>query len=339
MSCECRRPIEPTLSQRTVLLLRTENDHLRAKIADALPHAVPERSWMRITDSEEGLRAQILALAESVTAIESESLHALLLGHNEELSLDRAFESIPFSVLHRRVKYAWLERAISTSAFSTHFQPIFHAAEPTRIFAREALLRIADTQMPIDRIFSVAQEMRLAPALDRIAREGAIDAFASAHFDGKLFMNFLPSSIYDPVACLATTFAALDRNGIAYDRVVMEVVESERIADIEHLRRVLDFYRERGVAVALDDLGSGFSSLTMLGLLRPDYVKLDIELISEIHLDPFKATLAHRLIEMAKELDLSIIAEGIETAEELAWVAERGVDFVQGFYLARPAAA
>ncbi len=339
MSCDCRQPIEPTLPARGTLFLRTEIDHLRVKIEGALPNLTFERSWMRVAGSAEELRMYIAQLAAAITSVESERLQALVVPNDETLTLDLAFESTPFAVLQRRIEFDWLGAAIERRAFTTHFQPIFEAAEPTRIFAREALLRLADSNLSIGRIFSVAQEIRLAPALDRVARESAIETFASAKFSGKLFMNFIPSSIYDPVTCLATTFAALERNGIPFDRVVMEVVESERVDDVPHLLRVLDFYRERGVAIALDDLGSGFSSLNMLGMLRPDYVKLDIALIAGIHLDPFKATLARRLIELAKELQLAVIAEGIERPEELAWAAAQGVDYVQGFLLARPAAA
>ena len=339
MSCDCRQPIAPTLPPRGTLFLRTEIDHLRVKIERALPDATVERSWLRIGGDADALRAYVAELAAAITSVESERLHALVVADDEPLTVDRAFESTPFAVLQRRIEFDWLGTAIASRAFTTHFQPIFEASEPTRIFAREALLRLANSTAPIGRLFSVAQEIRLAPALDRVARESAIDSFAAAGFSGKLFLNFIPSSIYDPVTCLATTFAALERNGIPFNRVVMEVVESERVDDVQHLLRVLDFYRERGLAIALDDLGSGFSSLNMLGLLRPDYVKLDIALIAGIHLDPFKATLAQRLIELAKELKLAVIAEGIERPEELAWVTAQGVDYVQGFYLARPAAA
>ena len=90
--------------------------------------------------------------------------------------------------------------------------------------------------------------------------------------------------------------------------------------------------------VALDDLGAGHSSLTYLDALRPDVVKLDRELISGIDSDPSRQRLVGALIDYAHELDVRVVAEGIETEAELAVIADLGADLGQGWYLGRPAA-
>ena len=102
--------------------------------------------------------------------------------------------------------------------------------------------------------------------------------------------------------------------------------------------RILSFYRDAGFRVALDDIGSGYSSLNVLHQLRPDFLKLDMELVRNVHMDPFKATIAAKLLEIAQALGITAIAEGIESAEELAWVATHGATYAQGYFLGRPAA-
>lgn len=97
-------------------------------------------------------------------------------------------------------------------------------------------------------------------------------------------------------------------------------------------------YRAAGFKVALDDLGAGFSSLNLLQALRPDFVKLDIALVTGIDRDPFKAVLAGKLIEAARAFDMLVVAEGVETEAEYHWLRDHGAHLWQGFYFARPAA-
>lgn len=86
----------------------------------------------------------------------------------------------------------------------------------------------------------------------------------------------------------------------------------------------------------MDDLGSGYSSLNLLHRLRPDFVKLDMQLIRGVHADPYKATMASRLLGLARDLGVLSVAECVETPEELEWVREHGADYVQGYLVARP---
>ena len=120
-------------------------------------------------------------------------------------------------------------------------------------------------------------------------------------------------------------------------QVVFEITESERLPAVKHLQRIVQFYREEGFQVALDDVGAGYSSLNVLVQLKPDFVKLDMGLVRDVDRDPAKAIVARKLIETVKELELATIAEGIERVEELEWVRERGADFAQGYFFARPA--
>ncbi|MDZ7728973.1 MAG: EAL domain-containing protein [Dehalococcoidia bacterium] len=114
------------------------------------------------------------------------------------------------------------------------------------------------------------------------------------------------------------------------------MVESDAVADADHLRRILDYYRERGYRVALDDLGAGFSSLALLEQVRPDFVKLDMHLIRRVDTNPYKAEIASGVLDLARSLGVPTIVEGIEDEGELNWVRAHGASYAQGYYLARP---
>src|SRR5262249_43989437 len=91
-----------------------------------------------------------------------------------------------------------------------------------------------------------------------------------------------------------------------------------------------------GFLVALDDLGAGYSSLTLLTRLRPDFVKLDVELVREVDIDAYKANIAAKLLELAHSIGIQTIAEGVETLGEWQWLREHECDYVQGFFFGRP---
>ncbi|HMS03257.1 MAG TPA: EAL domain-containing protein, partial [Gemmatimonadaceae bacterium] len=247
----------------------------------------------------------------------------------------------PLSRLVARVRSGWLLDVLADQRLVTHFQPIVYAASPQRVYGHEALLRgrtNAGELIPPARLFETARDSGLLFQLDLAARRSAIESAARHGMDGALFVNFAPTAIYDPASCLRTTVAAIDEAGMARDRVVFEIVETDRAHDPTHLRRILDYYRGAGFRVALDDVGSGYSSLNLIHLLRPDVLKLDMELVRNVHADPYKARIAANLLDVANDLGIQALAEGIETDDELAWVQEHGATWVQGFLIARPAA-
>lgn len=235
---------------------------------------------------------------------------------------------------------SWLQDLLHDDRLLMHFQPIVRALDPARVFAHECLLRGVDRDgalIPPGRIFAAAMDADLLYYLDRAARVRAIRDAYRYGLDTHIFINFCPSSIYNPASCLRTTIGAVYELGIDPGRVVFEVVESDTVRDAGHLVAILNSYRAAGFGIALDDFGAGFSSLNLLERLRPDFVKLDRGLISNVDANPFKATLAQKLLEAAHELGITTIAEGIERADEWAWVRDHGADYAQGFLFARPA--
>ncbi len=89
--------------------------------------------------------------------------------------------------------------------------------------------------------------------------------------------------------------------------------------------------------MALDDLGAGYSSLNLLASLRPDFVKLDVGLVRDVDRDPYRTAIAAKLLDLAKDLGVIVVAEGVETEEQWRWLVAHGADLAQGFFFARPA--
>jgi diguanylate cyclase (GGDEF)-like protein len=246
------------------------------------------------------------------------------------------------SSLQRFVNFSqsdWLVDMLTANRFTSHFQPIVSMQDTSQIYGYESLLRGLDEQgklvMP-GKILELATEAGLLPQLDRAARLSAIAQASHHQLIGQIFINFSPTALYDPVACLRSTVEAIDKAGIAHERIVFEVVESDNPQDLAHLKTVLKYYRDAGFSVALDDLGSGYSSLNLLHQLRPDFIKLDMALVRDVHQDPYKAFITEKLLEIAQNLNIQTVAEGIECIEELNWLRERGATFAQGYLIAKP---
>ncbi|MBL1177488.1 EAL domain-containing protein [Pantanalinema sp. GBBB05] len=244
--------------------------------------------------------------------------------------------------LQRFIKFSesdWLVDMLATERFTSHFQPIVSIQNTTQIYGYESLLRGLDQQgnliMP-GAILEQATEAGLLPQLDRVARLTTIAQASQHQLAGKLFINFAPTALYDPVSCLRSTVDAIDKAGIAHGRIVFEVVESDNPQNLDHLKTVLAFYREAGFLIALDDLGSGYSGLNLLHQLKPDFVKLDMGLIRDVHKDLYKGSITEKLLEIAQKLNIQTVAEGIECIEELNWLRDRGATFAQGYLIAKP---
>ncbi|WP_027192712.1 EAL domain-containing protein [Megalodesulfovibrio gigas] len=289
-----------------------------------------------------------LGLLETVAAQLGETLHeqelrdtkCLYLPHGEALEIGHLLRLQSLEQLLTRVRGEWLADMLAAGRIETWFQPIVHADAPQEVFAYECLMRgrtAAGALVTPGEIFSIARKADLLFQLDRACRLSAVEAAHRHGIRQKIFINFIPTTIYRPEACLQTTFQAIQARGLDPAQVVFEVTESEHVSDTNHLLAILDYYRAHGFRHALDDLGAGYSSLNLLSQLKPDFMKLDMQLIRHVDRDAYKAAITRNCIELARQLHVISIAEGVETPEELAWLQAAGVDYVQGFCIARPA--
>jgi EAL domain-containing protein (putative c-di-GMP-specific phosphodiesterase class I) len=246
-------------------------------------------------------------------------------------------------ILVRRHQAGWLQAAIENENYQSWFQPIVRASsrDVDTAYAHEALFRVYDESgavMPPGMVFPLAEQSDLLFSIDLVARRSAVEYAARGKPSGKLFINFNPSSIYDPSYCLRSTAAAISEIGLKPQDIVFEVTETHQATDLNHLKGILAFYRSNGFGVALDDIGSGWSGLNLLEQLRPDYVKIDMELIRNIDRNSYKQNIVQHLINIAKGNRTKVVAEGIETQAEADTVSEMGADLLQGFLIAKPRA-
>ena len=229
---------------------------------------------------------------------------------------------------------------VNNESFTSHFQPIIdvHAKE---IFGYEALIRGVKedgTLMYPDKLFAKSQRNGMNFKLDRLCRESALKTAAVKKISQKVFINFIPTSIYDPEFCLNSTVKWASQLEFDPKNIVFEVVETEHVQDQAHLKKILTYYREQGFQIALDDVGEGFSNLNMLIDLKPDIIKIDRNIISGIDKDDMKLSVYKALYDIAQKNGIKILAEGVETPYEIETIKGIGVDYVQGYYYAKPQA-
>jgi EAL domain-containing protein (putative c-di-GMP-specific phosphodiesterase class I) len=233
----------------------------------------------------------------------------------------------------------WLDNLLASGRLVTYFQPIVPNQRPSEVFAYECLLRGKEEDGRVilpDRLFAAARATGMLYALDQVARLVAVESASKRQLSTCVFINFNPRFIENPSRDLRGTIQATQQSGIPAERFVFEVVESDEIVDFDRLQRVLDYCRQAGFRVALDDLGAGYSSLYLMALVKPDFVKLDMKLIRDVHKDMYKSCVAGKLIELARQLGVATIVEGVETYGEWIWATKHGADYSQGFLFAYP---
>lgn len=298
-----------------------------------------EDQCLLITLDQIKIQDLAIALANILTSQELQDTQVLFMPGVAKPQLCDFPRVTGFSQFITLSQSVWLLDMISTGLITSHFQPIVHAEDTSRVFGQEALMRGIDEDGNLvfpNQILDLARDADLLFQLDRAARGSAIREASQYQIKDHLFINFIPTAIYDPAFCLHSTLSAIDAAGIPHKQIIFEVVESDQSCDISHLKNILSFYRKAGFRVALDDLGAGYSGLNLIHQLRPDFIKLDMDLIRNVHQDPYKALIAEKILEVTQQLNILAIAEGIESPEELHWVRTHGADFVQGYLIAKP---
>lgn len=281
----------------------------------------------------------LMSLYGTLNGPERANTKATTVSFGEPIGIDAIGRILPINILINRYKSQWITASVESGRYESWFQPIVFSKNRSVAFAHEALFRIRDeseTIIPPDYVFSIAADSDLLFSLDLTARRSAIEHAQAAKLGTKIFVNFDPSSIYDPSYCLRSTAAAIDAAGLKKSDVVFEVTETHKAKDLPHLKGILNFYRNAGFEVALDDIGSGWSGLNLLHDLMPDYAKIDMELIRGIDTTQSKQRIVKHLIASAKENGIRVIAEGIETQSEADILTDFGADYLQGYLFGKP---
>lgn len=171
---------------------------------------------------------------------------------------------------------------------------------------------------------------------DQACRVKAIETAAKLGCTTFLNINFLPNAVYNPETCIKATIEAADLYGFDLTKLIFEVTEGEQIPDKTHLNRIFKSYAERGFQTAIDDYGSGYATLDWLIELKPHILKLDMQLIRNIHLNPAKQFIVEQTLAQCLLQGTKVLAEGVESLPEVEYLTGIGIHYLQGYYFAQP---
>jgi EAL domain-containing protein (putative c-di-GMP-specific phosphodiesterase class I) len=230
-----------------------------------------------------------------------------------------------------------LKEAISRRDISPVFQPVFDLATGDMI-GMEALSRgpRGSEFEGGEVLFSLAERTELLVPLERICRQMSLEAAAIGNPQRQIFLNISPAAASDPEFLGPLFIEQIASLGLAPDRIVLEITERTYAVYEGLFREVLTHFRSQNFRIAVDDVGTGYSNLSSLAEIEPDYLKFDNVFVRGIDRRKVKQDLLEALLSFARKMKTKVIAEGIETREELKILQSLGVPFGQGFLLARP---
>jgi EAL domain-containing protein (putative c-di-GMP-specific phosphodiesterase class I) len=175
-------------------------------------------------------------------------------------------------------------------------------------------------------------------AFDQACRVKAIELAAPriGSSDARLSINFMPNAVYEPRACIRATLEAASRTQFDPHRLMFEFTENERMDDVAHVSHIIEEYRRMGFMTALDDFGAGYAGLGLLTRFQTDLIKIDMELLRGIDASKVKQAIIRGLVGIATDLDIAVLAEGVETEAELQALRAAGISLFQGYLFGKP---
>lgn len=241
-----------------------------------------------------------------------------------------------FAVSHQRKCGGCRDGSMLPFSFTMAFQPIVDLGTGLA-WGYEALVRGPAGETAAS-VLSQVDDTWLY-TFDQACRVKAIELAGPKLVPGgrsRLSINFKPNAVYEPAACIRATLAAASKAKLAPSRLMFEFTEDEPMRDVEHVRRIVAEYRRLGFLTAIDDFGAGYAGLTLLADLSPDLIKLDMSLIRDIESSASRRTIVAATVQMAKSLNILVLAEGVETLAEAETLKGLGINLCQGYFFAKP---
>ena len=219
------------------------------------------------------------------------------------------------------------------------FQPIV-CLKTGEIIGYEALSRIIEPKeiSCSEELFHLAGIYGKVWELEQLCRGKILEKYHSFHSteNKKLFLNVNPKVIHDKGFRAGFTSEYLKQYGLNLRNIVFEVTERDAVDDVKGFKDTIRHYKSQGYNIAVDDAGSCYSGLNLICDIVPHYLKLDIQLIHDIHKDAIKYAMVKSMVEFANLANIQLVAEGIECEEELKALLKLGVHNGQGYFLRKP---
>lgn len=300
-------------------------------------------SLWRFPIADEGLDALLEKIVRNTDAQTLNTTLALLLqdthGDVGTAPLAALESAMPVQAMYARQRYSWLLGGLEPR-IEMHLQPIVDMQAGGQVFAYEALCRLrepAGALLAGGDAFTLARQLRRQDDMDLACQYLALKRKAGEIPQGTpLFMNVMPTTLLHE-SWTAQCLAWLQEMRIDPRDVVIEVVESEMV-DASILAERCEALRAAGMRIALDDMGAGFNGLTTLAMVRAEFIKIDRTLVHEAQGSRVRAVLLEAIVSMAERLGATIIAEGLERAEDVGFCQSMGIRLGQGYFFAPPKA-
>ncbi len=256
-------------------------------------------------------------------------------------TVERAFEMARRDALHgeeefRLAEERGLAHLIIAEQIDTVFEPIVRLGD-RRVLGYEALSRGPQGSVweSPKRLFDIAEEAELSFELDSLCRRLALSSVSGfLPRASSLFLNCLPSCLRDPAFSDDALAKTLECCGLTPNRLVIEISEKESAENRAVFRQAVEHFRSKGIRVALDDVGSGYASLSAVMDVRPDIIKIDMSLVHGIDKDTARQELVLALKHLCDRIGASVVAEGIETEAEMTILESIGIELGQGYLFA-----
>jgi diguanylate cyclase (GGDEF)-like protein len=230
-----------------------------------------------------------------------------------------------------------LAEAISQSQLEVHYQPVLDAGSRETV-SMEALVRWRHPERGMiqpDRFIKLAERTGLINPLGEFVLRTACEDATHWPEHVKVSVNLSPAQFKDG-DLVGVISGILASTGLAANRLILEITESVLMENVENNLLVLKYLKDVGVDIALDDFGTGFSSLSYIQTFPLDVIKIDRSFVAAMQTRPRTSEIIALIVAMAKRLDISTVAEGVETQDQLDLLRAAGCDSVQGFFFCRP---
>lgn len=243
------------------------------------------------------------------------------------------------AAIDQRIK---LDAIIVNQWITPVFQPIVSLKDGS-VLGFEALSRMSNPGMfdNVEEMFQCAEESGCIWMLEQVCRRAILREIygqmeALNQYRAKIFINVSPKVLHDEKFREGFTREYTNRYGIDTERIVFEITERERVEDEKSFQQAIEHYKMQHYQIAIDDVGSGYAGLNRICSLTPGYIKLDTELVRDVYKNPIKYAMIKGMVEFSHNSGTLLIAEGIETQKELNLLIDLGVQYGQGYFLAKP---
>ncbi|WP_261830631.1 GGDEF domain-containing protein [Inconstantimicrobium mannanitabidum] len=238
-----------------------------------------------------------------------------------------------------KILYEEVCNIINNNSLSTVFQPIISLKDCT-ILGYEALSRVSEKSYitSSEMLFEVADRFNKTLEIEELCLKNALGNARKNKLQGKLFLNINSKNLEDVNISNKLKEQFLESYLINIQNIIIEITERYLIKNIENFSNNIDKMKNNNFIFAMDDVGAGYSGLNLIAEVKPKYIKLDMKLIRNIDKDSTKQALVRGMYEFSKQSHSLIIAEGIETKDELSTLVEIGVHYGQGYLIQEPSA-